>query len=192
MASTMRYWKSGAEPLMRTLLLLTAMLPGLLWAESIVIQQVETRQQDNRYLLDATIHFEFNKTVLEALEHGVPLTIELQLQVARIGAWFWEPDVVSLQRYRVLRFHALTQLYEIQDLEHNHSQSFATRDIAIAALGEIHSLPVADRRQLAAGVRYEIKIRASLDIESLPLTLRPLAYLTPDWNLSSRWRRYPL
>ncbi len=177
---------------MRCALLLAVILPGLLWAEPVVVQQVEVRQQDDRYLLDAMIHFEFNETVLEALEHGVPLTIELQLRVVRRGAWFWEPDAVSLQRYRVLRFHALTRLYEIQDLENNHSQSFATRDIAIASLGEVDALPVADRRQLAAGVRYEIKIRASLDIESLPLTLRPLAYLTPDWNLSSRWHRYPL
>jgi len=174
------------------LLVLTVMLPGLLWAEPIVVQQVKTYQQGNRYLLDAAIHFEFNETVLEALEHGVPLTIELQLQVVRKGAWFWEPDVVNLRLYRVFRFHALTRLYEMQDLEHDHSQSFAIRDIAIAALGEIQSLPVVDRRQLAQGERYEIEMHVSLDIESLPLTLRPLAYLTADWNLSSRWHRYPL
>ncbi len=173
-------------------LLLATLLPGLLRAEPIVVQQLEMRLQEDRYLLDATIHFEFNETVLEALEHGVPLTIELQLRVVRSGAWFWEPDVVNLQRYRLLRFHALTRLYEIRDLEHNHSQSFATRDIAIAALGEIQALPVVDRRQLAAGAAYEIEVRASLDIESLPLTLRPLAYLSADWNLASRWRRYPL
>ncbi len=174
------------------LLVLSAILPGLLWAEPIVVEQVETVQQDDLYLLNATIRIEFNERVLEALEHGVPLTIELQLQVVRKGGYFWEPDVVSLRLYRVLRFHALTRLYEVQDLEHDRSQSFATRDIAIGALGEIHALPVVDRRQLAQTERYEIKIRASLDIESLPLTLRPLAYLTADWNLSSRWQRHPL
>ena len=174
------------------LFVLSVMLPGLLWAEAIVVQQVEMVQQDDRYLLDATIQIEFNETVLEALEHGVPLTIELQLQVVRKGGGFWEADTVSLQLYRVLRFHALTRLYEVQDLEHDRSQSFATRDIAISALGEIQALPVVDQRQLRQAVDYEIKIRASLDIESLPLTLRPLAYLTADWNLSSSWQRYPL
>jgi len=174
------------------LFLLITMLPNLLWAEPVVVQQVETELQDDLYLLDATIHFEFNETVLEALEHGVPLTMVLQLQVVRNDAGFWEPDVINLQLYRVLRFHALTRLYEIQDLEHGRSQSFAFRDIAIAALGEIQSLPVVDRRQLTTGESYVIELRASLDIESLPLTLRPLAYLTSDWNLSSDWYHYPV
>lgn len=174
------------------LFLLTAMLPGLLWAEPVTVQQVEVQLQEGHYLIDAAIHFKFNETVLDALQHGVPLTVELQLQVARKDGWFWEQNRVNLQLYRTLRFHALTQLYEVQDLERNHSQSFATRDIAIAALGEIHSLPVADQRQLSKQEHYVIKLRASLDIESLPLTLRPLAYLTSDWNLSSDWQIYAL
>jgi len=174
------------------LLLLTTTLPGHLWAESVTIQQVEIMLQDERYLIDASIHFEFNERVLDALQHGVPLTIELQLQVVRKGARFWEQSRVNLQLYRILRFHALTQLYEIQSLEHDSSQSFATRDIAITALGEFQSLPVVDQRQLAKDEHYAIKLRAILDIESLPLTLRPLAYLTSDWNLSSGWQTYPL
>jgi len=174
------------------LLTLTTVLPGQLWAEPIAVQQVETQLQEDRYLLDATIHFELNETVLEALEHGVPLTIELQLQVVRRGAWFWEQNVVNLHLYRVLRFHALTGLYEIQDQKHERSQSFATRDIAIAALGEIQSLPVVEKKQLMVNESYIIELRAALDIESLPLTLRPLAYLTSDWNLSSKWHIHSL
>ncbi len=174
------------------LLFLIATLPGHLWAEPVAIQQVEIALQEERYSINTVIHFKFNKRVLDALQHGVPLTIELQLQVIRKDAWFWEQSRVSLQLYRILRFHALTQLYEIQSLEHDSSQSFAIRDIAIDALGEFQLLPVVDLRQLSKDERYVIKLRANLDIESLPLTLRPLAYLTSDWNLSSGWQTYPL
>jgi hypothetical protein len=174
------------------LVALTVMLPGWLWAEPIVVQQVETELHAEQYLLDATINFEFNETVLEALEHGVPLTIVLQVQVVRRDAWFWEPDVVNLRLYRVLRYHALTRLYEVQDLQYDRTQSFAVRDIAFAELGEIQALPVAKKSQLTDKEDYMIELHVSLDIESLPLTLRPLAYLTSDWNLSSDWHIHPL
>jgi len=175
-----------------SLLLLIAILPGLLWAEPIVVQQVKIELQDDHYLIDAKLHFEFNKTVLDALEHGIPLTIELQLQVARENAWFWEQNVSTLQLHRVLRFHALTGLYEVQNLEQGSSQSFAIRDIAISALGEIQALSAVEKKQLIENETYVVALHAGLDIESLPLTLRPLAYLTSDWNLSSDWHIYPL
>ena len=175
-----------------SLFLVMATLPGLLWAEPIAVRQVETQLQEDHYLLDAKLHFEFNETVIDALQHGVPLTIELQLQVVREDAWFWEPNVADLKLYRVLRFHALTGLYEIKSLVQGSSQSFAVRDIAISALGEIQSLFIAEKKQLIEGETYVLELRASLDIESLPLTLRPLAYLTADWNLTSDWHIHPL
>jgi len=175
-----------------SLFLVIAILPGLLQAEPIAVRQVESQLQEERYLVDAQLHFDFNETVMDALQHGVPLTIELQLQVVRKDAWFWEPNVADLRLYRVLRFHALTGLYEIQNLEQGRSQSFAIRDIAISALGEIQSLFMVEKKQLIEGETYVLELRASLDIESLPLTLRPLAYLTADWNLASDWHIHPL
>jgi len=175
-----------------SLLFIIAIVPGLLWAEPIAVQRVETVLQEGHYLADAQLRFDFNKTVIDALQHGVPLTIELQLQVVRKDAWFWEPNVVDLKLYRILRFHALTGLYEIRNLEDGDSQSFAIRDIAISALGEVQSLFVVEEKQLIEGETYELELRASLDIESLPLTLRPLAYLTADWNLTSDWHIHPL
>ncbi|MGD9299645.1 MAG: DUF4390 domain-containing protein, partial [Thiohalocapsa sp.] len=39
---------------------------------------------------------------------------------------------------------------------------------------------------------YEVQIRVSLDIEELPLPLRPMAYLYPSWKQSSKWTKWPL
>ncbi|MBS1173864.1 MAG: hypothetical protein H6R12_2694 [Proteobacteria bacterium] len=45
---------------------------------------------------------------------------------------------------------------------------------------------------LDADQTYRVEMRVALDIESLPLPLRPRAYLSPDWNLSSEWSRWRL
>ena len=176
--------------------LLTAaliLLPGPLLADHpFKVSRARVSLEKGAYRLDADVDYRFNGAVLEALEHGIPLTLEVQVRVHRKDAWFWEKDVVDLRRYRVLRFHALTGLYEASDPERKKSQSFATRDAAISYLGEILMPAVVQKDQLEAGEDYILELRVQLDIESLPLTLRPLAYLDPDWNLSSKWSSWPL
>jgi hypothetical protein len=67
-----------------------------------------------------------------------------------------------------------------------------TREAAVTALGEIKGLQLLDQSRLEPDVPYEVQIRASLDIEELPLPLRPMAYLYPSWKQSSEWTKWPL
>jgi hypothetical protein len=46
--------------------------------------------------------------------------------------------------------------------------------------------------ELAADETYHLRMRADLDIESLPLPLQPLAYLGRGWKLTSGWSQWPL
>ena len=39
---------------------------------------------------------------------------------------------------------------------------------------------------------YLVRVDVKLDIEALPLPLRPVAYLKPSWDLTSGWSRWPL
>ncbi len=71
-------------------------------------------------------------------------------------------------------------------------RTFATRDAAIGAIGEVRQLPVVAASALEPGRPYLLSLRAALDIEALPLPLRPRAYLSQDWNLSSEWSRWRL
>lgn len=41
-------------------------------------------------------------------------------------------------------------------------------------------------------VAYQVHMKAELDIEELPLPLRPIAYLRPAWKLGSSWTKWPL
>jgi hypothetical protein len=59
-------------------------------------------------------------------------------------------------------------------------------------LGELEGLDLLREASLDPDTEYEIQIRASLDIEELPLPLRPTAYLKPSWKLSSGWSKWPL
>jgi hypothetical protein len=180
-----------------TLLLLTASLvvqPTFTQGAEFRVAEMQCNLVAGTYVLDATVEYEFSEKALEALDNGVPLTLEMHLQLRRKGAWLWEEDELDSHLRFQLRYHALASLYQLLDLQSGQQQSFATRDAAIAALGEIHSLPVIAHKQLEPGEVYELRLRTFLDIDALPLPLRPMAYLSPSWNLSSKsktWRITP-
>ena len=164
----------------------------LAFAAEFTISKASARLQDGTYLVDATIGYDLSEAALEALENGVPLTVELHLQVRREGAWVWEPDVVDSRLRTQIRFSPLLGTYQVTSIDSGATRSFASRDRAIAALGEVKDLTLVRADLLDPAETYRVEMQVSLDIESLPLPLRPRAYLSPDWNLSSEWSRWRL
>ena len=144
-------------------------------------------QGEGVYWLDADVRYDLSEKAKEALANGVPLTLQLHLQLRRKGAWLWESDIIDKRISLQLRYHALGALYQLMNLESGHQQSFATRDAALAALGEIRSLPLIKQEKLKQGETYKVQLRTYLDIDALPLPLRSMAYISPSWNLSSDW-----
>lgn len=153
-----------------------------------------TLSENGRILLDADIGYDLNDTVSEALENGVPLTFETHVQMRRAEAWIWESDVVDRRLRTVLRYRPLSGLYELRNLQTEEHLDFATRDAALRALGKIVGMPVIERDALNLDEDYLVKIDVRLDIEALPLPMRPTAYLTRDWSIRSEpweWRLRP-
>ncbi len=146
------------------------------------------RSTEDTFVLDANIDFNFSDKVIEALQNGVPITLELHLQVRKKGAWLWEKDLLDTRLRYQIRYHALASVYQVVDIQTNVQESFVTREIAITALGDILGMSVVKHEQMEKGKIYNVSLKASLDVDALPLPLRPIAYLSPAWNQSSEWR----
>jgi len=181
--------RSGAVWLTLLGLLLCA---GLVWASGFQVLNVSTRLEDNVYWLNADLDYDFSAPALDALDSGVPLTVELQIQILRPRTWVWDEVVADLrQRFR-LEYHALAGQYLITNLNNGELASFPSRGAALNYLGRLRRLPLLEAARLAPGEDYYGQLRSRLDIESLPAPLRPVAYLSPDWRLASEWYRWPL
>jgi hypothetical protein len=156
------------------------------------IVSVETRLDGDTYMLDARIDFNFSERALEALDNGVPLTLEVHVQVRPEDDWIWEASLVDQRlRYRI-RYKPLSESYLVAQLPGEAGRTFVTRDAAVAALGDIRALQLLGKERLDPDQDYEVHLRVSLDIEELPLPLRPMAYLYPSWKQSSKWTKWPL
>ncbi len=172
-------------------LVILALLPVTADAE-FRVRTVDTTLVDDSYYLDAQIDYGFSSAALEALDNGVPLTMEVHIQVRSADAWIWDESLLDQRlRYRI-HYKPLSERYQVTQLPGSGGRSFVTRDAAITALGEISGLQLTGRQRLAPDLGYEIHIKAALDTEELPLPLRPMAYLLPSWQLSSGWTTWPL
>lgn len=180
------------RPLAGFLLLL---LPLASVAERVDFRQVALTLSDDGYiLLDADIEYALTDTVSEALENGVPLTFETHVQMRRAKAWIWESDVVEHRLRTVLRYRPLSGLYELRNLPGDEQLAFATRDSALGALGRIVAMRIMSRDELDLDKEYLVRLNARLDVEALPLPMRPFAYLADDWSIDSEtweWRLRP-
>lgn len=174
--------------------LVAACLPWLLLASSKLlgfeVKDAVSRLTEEVFVIDAEIDYAFTEVALEALENGVPLTVDVHVQVRRDGAWVWESDIVDFHHRRQLRYLPLASSYEVIDLKDSQKQTFVSRLGAIDALGVIKNYPVVKVSQLEKGETYRMEIRTELDIEALPVPLRPTAYMSSDWKLSSEWSQW--
>lgn len=160
--------------------------------DQVVIRSAGTTLLNDVYVLNADIDYQFSPAVLEALENGVPLTLKLNIEIVRPRQLLWNEQFTDLQqRYRI-EYHALSEQYIVKNLNSGIQYNFPSQIDAIDALGTITDLPILDKRLLAPGQRYTGRLRASLDIQALPTPLLLLAYLSPQWHLSSEWYTWPL
>ncbi|MES9929557.1 MAG: DUF4390 domain-containing protein [Candidatus Thiodiazotropha sp. 6PDIVS] len=161
-------------------------------AASFSVKDVQINKQDNGYLLNARIDYSLSEEAHQALSNGVPLTLKVQLVVDKVWRGFWEPSPFAQTLWFQIRYHALTELYRVVDMQTGSEQNFVTQEAALYALGEINNLPLVRLVQLIPGEAYQLRLRGDLDIESLPLPLQPLAYLGRGWKLTTGWTQWPL
>ncbi|MES9843025.1 MAG: DUF4390 domain-containing protein [Candidatus Sedimenticola sp. PURPLELP] len=170
-------------------MVLVLLFPATASAEAgFEVARLNAELVDGQYLLDADIDYRFSEEASEALMNGVPLILEAHLQIRRKGAWIWENDIQDVRLRYQLRYQALAEIYQVNDLQSGDKLSFVTRQAALNALGKIRQFPIIEHSRLTPGEEYEVALKTTLDIEALPLPLRPMAYLTPAWKLASEWK----
>lgn len=177
----------------------TAWVIGLLWlfaasawagSGGFDVRQARLLRQADAYIIDADIDYQLPPAVQEALANNVPITLVVELKVQRTRRLQWDETVLDEKlRYR-LRYHALSKRYQVQLLSAGNPRSLPTLEAAVHALGSIREFNIAAADRFMLGVLYKARLRAYLDFEALPLPLRAVAYLNPQWHLDSPWYRW--
>ncbi len=157
-----------------------------------VIRTAYTELLNGVYYLSADVDLGMSQDALNALENGVPLTVEWQIEVIKHRSFIWNKTVATLTERFQISYHPLTRRFIIKNLNSGEQQSFVSYQDAITNLGQVNDLPVIDASLLEPRARYMIRMRAVLDITDFPGPLKLIASWFKGWDLSSDWYAWVL
>lgn len=139
------------------------------------------------HTLDARLQLVLSSEALAALESGVTLSIELQMQVIRVRRFLVDDIEAELAVRYQLEYRPLSQRYIVRNLNSGDQDSFATLYSALNSLGRIQGLPIIDDALLAPDKPYRLRVRAMLSTQQYPPILRLLFFWRGQWQLQSEW-----
>ena len=196
MVSSMHSYKSNKSNriLLATLLclLMSVFFSTQSHAEGFKILSATSSLNKNVIQLEANIELKFSDDALEALRSGVPLIILLNMEVLKDRNWWWDKTIAELKQGYLLLYHALSEKYIIHNLNSGAQKNYISLNAALNSLSNIREFPLIDKNLLEEGDDYYARIRTYLDIESLPAPMRPIAYISSQWQLESDWFSWPL
>jgi hypothetical protein len=156
------------------------------------VRSANTGLQDGVYYLAARVDLRLSDEALEALESGVELTVEMQIEVNRNRNLLPDNQVAELSQSYLLRYQPLSQRYLVKNVNSGEQSSHATLFAALSEIGRISTLPVIDEALLKPKGRYEIRMRAVLDRNTLPGPLRLFVFWGDSFRLESEWYTWSL
>ncbi|MDX1459590.1 MAG: DUF4390 domain-containing protein [Xanthomonadales bacterium] len=121
----------------------------------------------------------------QALEHGVPLVVEVRMELR---------DALTLTllhdeaRQFEIRYLPMLEDYQLRSLAGGEPRAFPRLRHALAELGQLEL--EFDTGPLAPG-QYELRARTQLSLTHLPAPMTLPARFSTDWRHDSRWTTWP-
>jgi hypothetical protein len=157
-----------------------------------VLTDAEVVLGETAWLLNAWLDIRLSSGAREALENGVPLVFEFRVQVRKKHPWLWDRVIVEHRQLREVMYHALSRTYIVRDINTGAQRGFRRLDEAMQKVGVLLDISVLDYGQVDEYGEYFVRLRGTLDIESLPTPIRLLAYVSNAWYMNSAWYQWQL
>jgi Domain of unknown function (DUF4390) len=141
---------------------------------------------DDAWLLDARFDLALGKSAQQALDEGVPLVFVLEAEASLERRFIPDETIVSLTLRWQLAYDAISEHYVLTDLSNDEQVSHASQAEALEALSRISGIEVADTTKLPPDGRFDMRVRATVDIGELPAAIKMLVFWK-SWSRSTDW-----
>lgn len=183
------------RPLAAVLLALALLPAPRADAANFSVKSAQAHLNDRVLHVNARLDLPVNPRIEEALGKGIPIDVVIEVSMAK-HRWWWRNRVITdtVLRRRI-QFHALSRQYLVSGLrEHDPSESFGSLSQALSHVGTLDEFTIllTPKKEVETDGRYLLMLRAHLDIEALPMLMRPLAYATPSWRRNTGWTGWPI
>ena len=147
---------------------------------------------DQTHVLDARLQLFLSDEALNALNSGVPLTIELSIEFIRVRRFMPDDKEIELSFQFELEYKPLSQRYIVRDTVNDTQDSYATLFSALNRLGRIQNLFLVNDNELSNDSNYRMKLQALLSTKQYSAPLRMLFFWRSQWDIKSEWYEWQL
>jgi hypothetical protein len=154
---------------------------------SIKIESADGVIIEDMYSVNANISYQLGKENRNALEHGIPLEFDIEFRIKKRRPWMWDQTLISRTITYRLEHQPLSGDYLVTRLDNGDLEQFQNLEDVLVYIGKIKNFPLIDTATLGTGGIFYAQVKTHLNIEALPAPLRPLAYISSEWRLSSPW-----
>lgn len=153
------------------------------------VNEIQAVLGQGELTLSGTLDLALSSKVEEAVAKGIPLDLEFEFRLKRERKLLWAEQLKLWKLKRQIRYHALSGQYFVNDpvARGEKLDNFTSLQQALRHMGTLNELSFDVTSVGPADANYELNVRVSLNIESLPAPLRPVAYTSLDWRLNSGW-----
>ena len=144
------------------------------------------------YELNAKVDIALPEDARKGIEAGLTLRFVYEIALSRVRGYWPDANVAELVQAYELSYHALSQRYLLRNLNTGAQQDFGSLQAALEQLGDVRGLPVIDADLVKDDGRYEVSLRAVIDLSTTPAALQWLLFWTDDWSAASEWFTWPL
>lgn len=144
------------------------------------------------YELTAKVEIALPEEARKGIEAGLALRVAYEIALSRVRGYWPDATVAELEQTYELSYHALSQRYLVRNLNTGEQQDFGSLQAALEQLGDVRGLPVIDADLVRGDSRYEVYLRAVVDLSTTPAALQWLLFWTDDWSATGEWFIWPL
>src|SRR5277367_3167934 len=109
------------------------------------VRSADLELTDGVYHLNARLQLPIGDAVRHSLAEGVPLSMQLELDIERVRQLLPNSKVAGLTQHYHMQYNAVSARYILRNDNSGTQESLGSIDEAIEHLSEVHSLPVLDR-----------------------------------------------
>jgi hypothetical protein len=171
-----------------TLLMLA--VPVFAYAQGAEIKTAKLELNEEGYQLSAEFDLQLLAVHEDAIRKGVPVYIEMEVEVSR-SRWYWlDERMVRQTRERRISYSPLTNQFRIATA--GLSQNVAKFDDVKRALSTVRSWQILEKNKLRPGEKYDVSVRIRLDASQLPKPFQLNVLGTREWDIASSWTRFSI
>ena len=160
---------------------------------AVQLGEVQLERGEDGVFLSTNLDFELPEGLVDALDHGLPLTFVIQAEVLK-ERWYWYDKRMSLfERYIRLSYQPLSRRWRVQvsaqavgggGLGMTLGNSYDSLSDAMQAVKKINRWKVAGLNALDKEGKQRLDLRFKLDLSQLPQALQFGGQANSEWNIS--------